>query len=40
MFLAVIIAAVITISRNDTFDAAAWQDLNLLSAQNLNEIII
>lgn len=31
VFLAVIIAAVITISRNDTFDAAAWQDLNLLS---------
>lgn len=31
VFLAVLIAAVITISRNDTFDAAAWQDLNLLS---------
>ena len=31
VFLAVIIAAVITISRNDTFDANAWQDLNLLS---------
>ena len=31
VFLAVIIAAVITISRNDTFDTNAWQDLNLLS---------
>jgi len=30
ILLAVIIATVITISRNDTFDENAWQDLNLL----------
>ncbi len=31
ILLAVLIAAIITISRNDIFDAAAWQDLNLLT---------
>ena len=32
VFLAVIIAAIITISRNDIFDETAWQDLNLLTS--------
>lgn len=31
ILLAVIIAAIITISRNDIFDENAWQDLNLLT---------
>jgi two-component system sensor histidine kinase AlgZ len=31
ILLAVLIAAIITISRNDVFDADAWQDLNLLT---------
>lgn len=31
VLLAVIIAAIITISRNDNFDERAWQDLNLLT---------
>ena len=31
VLLAVIIAAIITISRNDIFDESAWQDLNLLT---------
>ncbi len=32
MFLAELIAIIITIGRNSTFDEQAWQDLNLLSA--------
>lgn len=32
VFLAVIVAIIITIGRNETFDERAWEDLNLLSA--------
>lgn len=32
VFLAVIIATIITISRNEIFDESAWQDLNLLTS--------